>query len=279
MVFSLVDKFLIGIGFAKCGTTQLSQLLGQHPGICSADIKETNYLYNTPKSDISFTNYLSFFDSKTRRNRIKFECSVGYIEKIEEIFDKLDILQIEYTLFCCLRHPVERSYSHFQFLKQQGKIRSSAKIWDLDDDHPVFEQSRYEQYFREIVSIGQPLPVLIDFVDIKNNPQNVVSRLFEMLNLPDFIVDVNAVTSSKTYQVRSQLLARVKSKIYHNLRERGYASILKWKLTKKLSSIFKIILFKELIDPDRVEVEKYLEKKLHSDINYYKRLSIIASNK
>lgn len=275
MGFIMCDHFFIGIGFAKSGTTQLVHLLNQHPRIATAVIKETNYLYVTPTKELSLEKYLSFYGPKDPTPRINLECSVGYIEKIDEITQKLNLLNLNYTYFCCLRNPIDRSYSHFQFLKQQGKIDASVDIWNLEDDHPVFDQSRYKKYLTQLNRVTNVAPVLINFDDIKMQPLQLTSKLFQTLNLHHHPIILKNVPSSKTFQVRSQKLARIKSKIYRILRNTRYAHLINSSAGRFLSFVFKKILYKEINDPNKADVMNYLEAKLASEVSYFKRLSFI----
>ena len=274
----MCDHFFIGLGFAKSGTTQLVHLLNQHPRIASAVIKETNYLYVTPTKELSLDKYLSFFGPKDPTPRINLECSVGYIEKIDEIIEKLSHLNLNYTFFCCLRNPIDRSYSHFQFLKQQGKIDASVNIWDLEDSHPVFDQSRYEKYLTKLNRVTNVAPVIINFDDIKNNPLQLTSQIFHTLNLHHHPITLNNLPSSKTFKVRSQTLARIKSKIYRTLRHTRYVYLIHSKPGRFLSFLFKKLLYTEINDPQKADVENYLKAKLASETNYFKRLSFIYVN-
>jgi len=154
-----------------------------------------------------------------------------------------------------LRNPVEQIYSQYQkFVTQGFEIENLENLMKDDENRlkiftercennimksytawfyiPYFSFAKYVTYIRDALRLFPKEQFLfLKTEDLKNNPQNVVTKCFEFLELDDYSI----------------------KKEFHS-RKRKYATTLSTELRKQLSDYFK---------PFNEELEELLEMKLN----------------
>ncbi len=112
----------IGIGAAKAASTWIFTCLNEHPEICSDSRKETNFFsrYYNYKKGIKY--YYSLF-SHCSEDKIKGEFSPTYISSPQAPYLIYKHFP-EVKLIACLRNPVDRAYSEYNF-----RVRTKSGIY------------------------------------------------------------------------------------------------------------------------------------------------------
>lgn len=147
----------IVIGFGKCGSTSLCAMLGEHPEICMASPKETNYfLWNYAHGPGWYRDCFPDFRPGQQRG----EGSVFYSTKACEAEAAPRILAANpaVKLIWIARHPIKRLESNFREIHHSGHIYGYEApyaivdyvldgAYTLDDNRYVARLSHYLELF------------------------------------------------------------------------------------------------------------------------------------
>jgi hypothetical protein len=115
---------LIIAGVSKGGTTSLFRYLAQHPDICPSTIKELRYFeplrYGEPLAPIE--SYARHFEHCTGQ-RYRMEATPSYFGGGPPVATAMrDILDDDARVLVCLREPVQRCWSWYQFVRGRARI-------------------------------------------------------------------------------------------------------------------------------------------------------------
>lgn len=205
----MLPDFII-IGVQKCGTTSLYNYLTAHPGIAPAYRKEVSFFdYNFEKGAIWYRAHFPSLLSKVRgQNLITGEATPCYIfhplapKRISKMIPTVKLILL-------LRNPVDRAYSHYQHslrlgvenlsfeeaLTEAKKLRGETeKIVQHEDFHSLYNsRAAYLSrgiYMDQLEAWTSLFPreqmLILKSEDFYTDPQPIVSRVFEFLELPDW---------------------------------------------------------------------------------------------
>lgn len=115
---------LIIAGASKGGTTSLFRYLAQHPDICPSPIKELRYFeplrYGEPLAPIE--SYARHFGHCTGQ-RYRMEATPSYFGGGRPVATAIrDSLDDDARVLVCLREPVQRCWSWYQFVRGRARI-------------------------------------------------------------------------------------------------------------------------------------------------------------
>ena len=114
---------LIIAGIRKGGTTSLSHYLGQHPDICSSELKKVGYFlplkYGEPTE--SLDSYAAHFDH-CGSARYRMEATTGYFLGGASIACSMTELLPDARVLIVLREPVDALWSHYRFVRSHLRI-------------------------------------------------------------------------------------------------------------------------------------------------------------
>jgi hypothetical protein len=115
---------LIIAGVSKGGTTSLFRYLAQHPDICPSPIKELRYFeplrYGEPLAPIE--SYARHFGHCTGQ-RYRMEATPSYFGGGRPVATAIrDSLDDDARVLVCLREPVQRCWSWYQFVRSRARI-------------------------------------------------------------------------------------------------------------------------------------------------------------
>lgn len=134
-------NFIIA-GTEKAGTTSVFTYLSEHPGVCSASRKETDFFRNlwSGNSRLDKANYAAYFSRCQNRVPIVMEASPGYLGDAETVVPRMASLIPDVKLLFILRDPVERIYSSFNFHVGRLNIDSSITFAKYVDKCIAYER-------------------------------------------------------------------------------------------------------------------------------------------
>lgn len=199
----------IGIGAQKSGTTWLDACLREHPDIFLHPIKEVHFFDRI--NDLSQVNeYEKSFSSNNEK--IVGEITPSYI-----LNKKSHQLIYQYNknikLIAILRDPTDRAVSQYRMEMSRGTIEFNtglfdAFIRDLPKYGPIRPRGYYKEQLDNIFRFFKKDQVLIlDYTDIKNNPDKLIRNVFEFLG-----VDSNFVPSKLYTKVQPTNLKEIEIK-------------------------------------------------------------------
>ena len=196
------------IGAAKAGTTALFAAITQHPAIYSHGEKEPRF-FSYPDTTPAFAgsganrhikriiykkvDYLRLF-SGCPAGCIAGEASTNYLA--DEIAPQSAGLLIPNArLIAILRHPVERAYSQFLHLLQEGHEQAASfeDAWNDGDRRmnenwrPVFwhrHRGFYAQHLnRWLKHFPREQLLILFYEDLRDNPADTLGRIWQHLNV------------------------------------------------------------------------------------------------
>lgn len=175
------------IGAMKCGTSSLHHYLNMHPDISMSEIKEPNYFAKHRTFLHKGKNwYLNLFDQD---KPIRGESSTAYtkfpqvVGVPKRIFKRCPEAKLVYLV----RDPIERTLSHISHDMLEGLIPYqndiSAYINSKPDNPYIAWSMYYLQLSQYIEYFDKNQICIIRTEDLSTNPQHVLSRLLNFLNL------------------------------------------------------------------------------------------------
>jgi len=247
--FHVLPDFLI-IGAPRSGTSSLYHYLTQHPSIFSCKIKEPNYFAMYYYKNTGW--YKSFFPTIWEKNKHKQfvtgEASTQYYW-YPHVPKRVKKLLPDVKLILLMRNPTERSFSQFQMEVRHGheklsfedaikneKVRTSEEYQKIIENENYFspkytmyaylEKSIYVNYVEEWLKLFPRENFL--FLNSENfyeNPQKVVNRIFEFLQLPSVNVDTSKILKKYTFQKINPETRKQLSDYFKPFNERLYSLI------------------------------------------------------
>jgi hypothetical protein len=111
-----VANFIIG-GTEKAGTTSVFVYLAEHPEVCVATNKETDFFRTGWTGDVDADRraYARHFRSCAAAVPIVMEASPGYLGEASSVAPRIAATVPDVKLLFILRDPVERLYSSYHF--------------------------------------------------------------------------------------------------------------------------------------------------------------------
>lgn len=258
-------NFLI-IGAPKCGTTSLHKYLSQHPQIFMSANKEPHFFayegkmpdFRGPGDDRAGTNthsvvhlrdYQALFEGAAGAIAIG-EASTMYLYHLDAPAHIHHYIP-EVKLIAFLRHPVDRAFSHYLHLRNDGRERLEDFREALEAESDRISQHYAPAWHYRQVSLYAPqitryldrfAPEQIRFYlyeDFKHNPQAIVREIFQFLGvdatqlpnmgkrynvsgqvrkssqLHDFLVNENPIKSLLRPLVPAKLRQKLGTQLYH----------------------------------------------------------------
>jgi len=189
----LVDGFLLGL--PKCGTTWLSEILSQNPAISFSDPKEPNILashrgtFGRHDDEPDFGEYNRVFEG----DGLRIDGSVHAFSCPEAPKRVLEV-NPEARFVVCLREPVERAFSHWKMVRDNGAdIRHGSNWSDFGrawEDQRLRDDSIWSgsmSRWLEVFEIDRFL--FVDSARMRSGPEEVLSEVTSHLLLDSFDYD------------------------------------------------------------------------------------------
>lgn len=226
------------MGFQRCGTTYLANILKQHPNIQFA-----SPIYPEPKYFMNVNSNKKEFISKYFLNDDRKYCygekSTSYIED-NEAAKRIKFNFPKAKIIISARNPVERALSNYFFSKKnnlENRTLEEVFIHNLPEPNNNLNtsvnpfnyliRSSYKEYINDYIQVfGLTNIHLVHFEKLKTNSYKEINKVISFLDLEGFIVDIDVKTN---YSIRDE--------VSHDV-----LSILKKKLKKEIKyfdSLFK----------------------------------------
>jgi len=198
MFDKIKNKFepdFIGIGFNKCGTTWLAEMLGAHPEIGFSKIKEINFFNNVwafadqrQKSKLEKEGIKSY-EKYFNRGKSVGEWCVHYAPdpnvagRIKHYFPNVKIL-------VSLRNPVEKALSYYNFGKYVTLEEDSKTFEEAIKKRPAYiERSMYYPLLKRYFDLFPRRNIkVILFDEIKKDSRAVIKDLYSFLDVDSSFV-------------------------------------------------------------------------------------------
>jgi Sulfotransferase domain len=185
------DAYAIIIGAMKAGTSSFYHYLAQHPQICPAKVKEPEFFSEHQRHKHPCENYSELWEFDPQKHRVALEASTGYTKFPYEtnVPKKIFDYGVRPKLIYCVRNPFERIISQYEYSKffpewgPQDVLTEQA----IHLSSYFFQLQQFRRYF------SKEKVLLLDFDEITRNPQTVVDRVFDWLELPSHTIDSSII--------------------------------------------------------------------------------------
>ncbi|QNL20580.1 sulfotransferase [Hyphobacterium sp. CCMP332] len=187
------------IGFQKCGTTSLYRWLRQHPALHFYNGKKDPQFFNREKD---WKNKIDLYHSNFSDNsKLWSEASDQYstFPEFRNTAKRLFEYNPDLKFVAVIRHPVDRSLSHYDFNKLRGGARGE------DEEKVILNASKYitrSQYYLQLKQFRKYFPKdqikIVLFDDFKTSPEKVLSSIFQFLDIEDISNSLNYNQSKST---------------------------------------------------------------------------------
>ena len=207
----LPECFVIGV--VRSGTTSLYHYLSQHPSIAPAAYDELGYFDDNYHLGVNW--YKSLFPTKFTKNRIikkhgkflTYDVTPFYIynplvtRRILESFPGAKIISN-------LRNPIDRAYSNYILMHQEGDTTKTFEemiqmaMDEIEKNKSKLNDEAYiaDTFYQNILARGfyadqleiwfekfqKKQLLIIPSEDLAQNPDQVLTKVFEFLDLPYF---------------------------------------------------------------------------------------------
>lgn len=209
---SYLPDFII-IGAAKSGTSSLFHYLDNHDHIFIPEVKEIEYFCK----DANYTKGLDWYKAHFHpagENQVCGDASTTYSrwphtadvpKRIHELIPGVKLIYI-------LRHPVERTYSHYLHHMRQGITMSFEQA--LRKDAIYVDCSRYMMQIDRYLRFFSKEQLLVVFLhDLKSNPDGTLARIQDFIGVQqiDLVKDGEIVAnkSSTDFFIRAKTTKRI----------------------------------------------------------------------
>lgn len=200
----------IFIGAMKAGTTTTFQMLAEHPQMAPSIRKEISF-FNEPHDD--WTSLLNLFRYSPVQHKWLLDVSPNYA-KPHNVLAPVQISQYPgvTVIFYALRDPVDRVQSHVAHAVKRGRWSEERRGKLINHMTNV---SRYSRHIARFERLGLQ-PVLLDFEDIRQNPQGFVDQVTDKLGLDRLLLE-QAPHRHRSQRIPPVLTASDKAAIWDNL--------------------------------------------------------------
>lgn len=217
------DRFALIIGAMKSGTTTLFEMLGQHPQIAAATVKEVGYFSNPGKVARGFDWYCSHWDWDGSSHRVALEASPAYTQfparpgvpkRIAEapvadfrfiyiMRNPLDQIEstVRHTLYAGWGQPLDEGIPDWM-------IETASYATQLDEYLKVFPEEQFllltlEEYSRSPLMTLRRVCEFLG-VDVEFEFENVRSRYNtgELYEAPQFVARLIKWPTARSFAKR-----------------------------------------------------------------------------
>lgn len=208
-----LPQFLV-VGAAKAGTTALHYMLDQHPDIYLPSQKETYFLTGIKPETypdagdkfkrrliFSFDDYEALFQ-EAKSDQIIGETCVFYLYMYEQSIPHIQqYLKQPICIIMILRHPVDRAYSHYNYVASRHNwcLTFEDTLKREDNDTTSFwwnvAYKRVGLYYQQVKAyqdvFGKENVLILFYDEFKQNANNVLTQVFDFLDVNDYPVNTS----------------------------------------------------------------------------------------
>jgi hypothetical protein len=216
----MLPNFLF-IGPDKTGSSWMYEVLKQHPNCYVPQCKDIYFFDRYYTRGLDW--YLSFFEEAEAKHLAVGELSHDYLfSEIAAKRIKQDLPDVK--LLTCLRHPVERTFSHYLFMIRSGRtLLPFAQA--LEEFPELTNNSLYHKHLSQYFYLfkREQIKVLF-FQDLRLDSVEFARQFLEFLALP-FIPEINyAQEVLSASRPRLFLLARLAKMSANLARDLGFTN-------------------------------------------------------
>lgn len=244
-----LPDFLI-VGAQKSGTTYLWKMLNEHlliemsPNFCEikdemANKKEINFFTDGKKFSKGVSWYKSLFNDN---GKIQGEANTDYCFR-KDIHRKMFQIIPEAKLIMILRNPVDRAYSAFNHMRQDGRgwgkcapDKSFSENIDIDIEsnltgESIISRGFYAEQIKSLLKYYSPDQLLILIAEqMKENPEKIYRKICQFIGAPFAKINLNKKIHARNYDGPINKIAEEKLREIYSPRDEELYELLGYKI-------------------------------------------------
>jgi len=266
----------VGIGASKAGTTWLGNMLGDHPQLCMSEPKEVHFFndrmaFRSGMSTPNYTKGISWYQKYFRHcpaSSLKGEISPRYFAD-PVVPERLKAHNPDVKIFVCIRNPVDRVYSQYQFARSFVQ-KEDRPMWQAVQEEP--EYIDMSMYYRNISRYMDHFPkeqfFFVWFEDIRNRPMELLREVYQFLGVdPAYTPKGMLEKSNPARQSRLPGLNKASRKIHAFMVSLGLSGLIAFFKKAGMKKLMTRINSKDLVkEPMPQEVKAYILEQISDDV-------------
>ncbi len=181
------STFAIIVGSMKSGTTNLYNLLTQHPEVSSCKVKEPEFFCKDNNYNKGIKSYLNLWEFDESVHKVAIEASTCYTKSpfFESAAKRISDSGINAKIIYIMRHPIDRIKSQIQMSRFKG--------WKyLNKDGTLHAKLiSYSKYYLQISEYYKYFPseriLLLSFEELITHPMSTLIKVCEFIDIdPNF---------------------------------------------------------------------------------------------
>jgi Sulfotransferase domain len=247
----------VGIGAPRCGTTWVAQCLNEHPEIFVPEVKETSFFSRYNRYIKGIEQYRKYFTSAGDAS-IWGEFSTEYFTH-PEVAERILAVNPNVKILVCLRHPVERCFSHYLY-SRRTTLRGKSLQYAIETGHYIVRCSFYYRNLSLFLKTFPPENVHISIMEeAAADPKKYIQSIYRFLGAQaDFVPEslLRRINASEHFYHRFLIIHRIYM-LRLNLRERwwwdGFSSLGK---TLGLQKLIESLYEWNIVDKERSKIKQ-----------------------
>lgn len=177
--------FTIIIGAMKSGTSQLFNLLSQHPEIYPSRIKEPQFFSNDDVWTKGLDWYLSLYDVSLDQNKVTLEASTNYTKLpfYPHTVSRMIKSGLNFKFIYILRNPIERIESHYAHGRTRNWGTTKKSLSKYVDPQLVSVSNYGKQLSEYELHFERRNILLLDFHELITKPESTFEKARVFLDL------------------------------------------------------------------------------------------------
>ena len=170
------------LGAPRAGSKWMYWMLRQHPDCYVPNIPDPFFFDRDEVFDLGVQWYESLFDDAPQDSKAIGEMSHDYLYS-EKAAERIDRILKNVRLICCVRHPIERAVSHWNFYYQSG-WNTSPFSRAIKENPEIIDHSIYSVHVKRYIErFGRDRIEVLLFDDLTHDPRAYAARIFDFLSL------------------------------------------------------------------------------------------------
>lgn len=188
-----IETFGLILGGMKCGSTSLYDYLVTHPQVARCRVKEPNF-FSVPKGRGPEYYPTLWRDFDPARHKVALEASVSYtkLPRYGATSAAIEAYRqhtgAAFRMLYIMRNPIDRAESHIAHNISKGRCShddySSVMRLAIDTSRYAMQLARYHKL------AGPEGLLLLNFDELRSDPQALLQRSARFLGLDDFTFEI-----------------------------------------------------------------------------------------